>query len=288
MTDRPGRVCTVEPGAARDCLLYAYGFIPDGQPLPIAACPAVQGIRHAALVAVVEELPAAEFSADALATNLSNVEWGAKAARKHAAVVAEAARQGTVIPARLCTLFTDRDAVVRTLVENRHRLARLIERLRGRREWGVKVFGDDGAVRETVAATDPEVRRIDAIRGAVSPGQAYVLARKRDAVVTLRALTTMDSAAEQTANLLENLGFDLRAKPLHPVREGCVMAANLAVLVDDTRAERFHATLADLAGRLGPEGFAIEISGPWPAYSFCDEGQRDDQPCDTAEAAGAE
>jgi hypothetical protein len=44
------------------------------------------------------------------------------------------------------------------------------------------------------------------------------------------------------------------------------MILNVAYLIDDDRADAFAAAADELRARLS--GVRIELTGPWPAYSF--------------------
>ena len=37
-----------------------------------------------------------------------------------------------------------------------------------------------------------------------------------------------------------------------------------------TVPDRFEALVADLAAQYAPDGFVVELTGPWPAYNFVD------------------
>ena len=49
---------------------------------------------------------------------------------------------------------------------------------------------------------------------------------------------------------------------------GSSLLLDLAVLVGPTRETAFLATTAELRQRLEPDGLEVEVSGPWPPYSF--------------------
>jgi len=48
------------------------------------------------------------------------------------------------------------------------------------------------------------------------------------------------------------------------------------LLVNAASGAAVRAAAMELAPRLAGEGFAIEVTGPWPTYSFCGE---DDGSC---------
>jgi hypothetical protein len=49
------------------------------------------------------------------------------------------------------------------------------------------------------------------------------------------------------------------------------MVVNVALLVDTAGCPALHTAVGELDAHLRTEGFALELTGPWPPYSFCDE-----------------
>ena len=113
-----------------------------------------------------------------------------------------------------------------------------------------------------------------------SPGQAYVLRKQRDVrlaeVVTARVDAVIDEIVDAVTGEV-GLALDperacVRFREL--LAEAATgrpepMALNAALLVDVERAEALRASVGALRARLAAEGFALELTGPWPPYSFC-------------------
>lgn len=264
----------MEAGSGAGQLLYLYGVTSRSQPLPEGTPASVEAIADSKLVAIVESVSADEFAPEALKTRLQSVECLAHLARKHEAVLEAAIEHGPVIPARLCTLYSDAEAVKTCLAENRERFLAALGRIRGRQEWGLKVFCDETRLRVAAGAADAEVQALDAAAATASPGLAYVFAKKRDARSAEVASARIDDAVDEIIGALEPLRAETHFKSLLPEqatgrRE--TMVLNLAALVDAAARERFHAAIENLARRFGHDGFAFEVSGPWPAYCFCSD-----------------
>jgi len=58
-------------------------------------------------------------------------------------VIEFAGRSGTVLPMKLFTLFNSDDRALQHVAEQRKRIDRLLERLAGREEWGVRMLLDE-------------------------------------------------------------------------------------------------------------------------------------------------
>ncbi len=241
--------------------------------MPQSTAAAFGAVAHSRLVALVEPVSSEEFSPETLEQRLQSVEWVARLARKHEAVLEAAMEHGPVIPARLCTLFSDVDAVKRSLAENEERFLSALARLAGRREWGLKIFCDTGRLQATAARADRQVEAFDAALATAAPGRAYVLTRQRDARAAQIAAARIDEMAGEILGTLESRTVESRLRPPLPTRATgrCEpMVLNLAALVCAPKEGAFQAAIDELASRFGPEGLEFEVTGPWPPYSFSD------------------
>lgn len=275
----------MEPGVGGDRVLYLYGVIPRDQNLPTSVGVALCGVSHATVTAMVEPVCAREFSPESLDEKLQSIEWVARQARKHEAVLEQAMRHGPVVPARLCTLFSNAEALKHSLGERKQEFLAALERIQGREEWGVKAFYD-GRQPGAAAADDSELRRLDAAISDASPGHAFVLRKKRAARLAALASVRLDALVDEVLEAVEDVAADVRLRPLLPesaTGRDEPMALNAAALVSVSTRDAFQAAIAELSARCREDGLVIEICGPWPAYSFCD----DDADAASAAEAGA-
>lgn len=254
-------------------LYYLFGITGAESPLPKAPPLTIERITCGGLAALVERVPASEYAPAALQERLASLEWVAGAARRHESVLERAMAGGAVIPARLCTLFDDAEAVARSLEDGRYRFSATLDFLSGRFEWGVKVFCDEGRLDAALCEDDPELLWLARSARSASPGLAYVLEKKRDA---RRAQLREERVADVTSALLDEISartVALREKPCLSAEltgRSEPMVLNAAVLATRTDWEEVVGVVSDLAED-APDGFSFETSGPWPAYSFADE-----------------
>ena len=257
--------------------LYLYGIVRQGQPLPDGTGAELRAVPYGQLAAIVEQVPASVFSPEALEEKLQSVEWVAQTARKHESVLETARRHGPVIPARMCTLFSDFSAVETSLIKSEDWFRNLLQIFRGRHEWGLKVFCDQKILHAQVAADDFDASSLDKAAKSASPGQAYVLTRKRDARVAEASDVWIDDAIDEIVGAVESSAFDFRSRPLlgeDVTGRNDTMVFNLSVLVDEAAQDTFRAAVDDLSSRFSAYGFGLELTGPWPPYGFCNQEQR--------------
>ncbi|MET7768350.1 GvpL/GvpF family gas vesicle protein [Nocardia sp. NPDC005366] len=222
----------------------------------------VRAVVAGDLAAMVGSVPLEIFGAEPLRRNLEDLRWLEATARAHDAVVSAITRQGPAVPLRLATVYLDDDRVRRLLDERRADFESALTLVAGRTEWGVKAYGDRAALTSAMAETNVT----SSARGA---GTAYLLRRK--AQLSAQETVERDAASradEIHAHLVRQAAAGTRQATTDPVLTGRPdwMVLNGTYLVDDDRADEFAATVAEL-GKNNP-GFRLELTGPWPPYSF--------------------
>ncbi|MFG1756093.1 GvpL/GvpF family gas vesicle protein [Micromonospora echinofusca] len=246
--------------------VWLHGVTRDVDPALLATTVGMDGaatraVRAAGLVAVVSAAPLSEYGEEALSRNLEDLAWLERAARTHHAVVAALSRGGAVVPARLATVHHDDARVAGQLTARRAELTAVLDRLTGHDEWGVKGYVVPGA---TPRPTEPA--------GSGGAGAAYL--RRRRAQLTARE-EGQRIAAEAAGAVHEALAGHAAAARRHPPQDRrlsgapTAMALNGAYLVGHGAVAGFRRLVDALAGR-HPE-IRLELTGPWPPYSFADE-----------------
>ncbi|MET9634557.1 GvpL/GvpF family gas vesicle protein [Lentzea sp. NPDC006480] len=214
--------------------LYAYAITRDRQ-LDLAG-PWLVGHRGLALVVAEVELDlfaGLEFEEAAEDSPLAVL------ARYHDSVVRAVFEHEPVLPLRFGTVLESIDAAVR-LLGARHEEARAwLDRVDGRREWGVRV--------RTAARVPEDLSGLS--------GTAYLAQRRR-------RLTDADVARRGAETLHEALtGRAAEATR----RDATGLLLDAAYLVDAAAEHDFRAEVERSTADLG---LTAEITGPWPPYSF--------------------
>jgi hypothetical protein len=172
-----------------------------------------------------------------------------------------------VLPTRLATVYTS-DAAACAALDHRHdQLRDTLRRVGGRVEWGVKAYAAAGA--STAHKTSGEAAGGDPESGA---GLAY-LRRRRDQLAAGReARSTAVQGARTVHAELAGQAAETMVRPPQPAqltgsREP--MLLNAAYLLDPGDGRTFTAAVAAEA-TAHPE-LRIELTGPWPPYSFASD-----------------
>jgi hypothetical protein len=254
---------------AMDDGLWLYAVTGELEPARVSglrgvADAAVGTVEAGGLTAVFSPVSLEEFGADALARNLEDLDWLVATARAHDAVIGAVARAATAIPLRLASIYHDEDGVRALLAGRAGRFRELLDQLGGRTEWGVKAYADPPTERGAPAARSPARRD----GGSVS-GTAYLLRRKEQVSERERIRQRVSARTERLHAELAGLAVAAcRHRPQDKKLSGNPgwMVLNGAYLVDDARSAEFVAAV-DTVRANTPE-FRLELTGPWPPYSF--------------------
>ena len=213
---------------------------------------------------VVADAPLARFGEDAINPRLNDLDWIARAAVAHEAVVESFVTAPAVLPMKLFTIFTNDERALAHIARQRDHVRTILERVMRRDEWGVRVVLDRAA---RVAPGAAPIRRA---KKPIS-GAGYLAGKKHLRDASARLASRARGVIADLYDLLEEHSSVARRRGARdePV-EGGPLLLDAAYLVDWSHARRFRATLAREARRLAPEGYRISLTGPWPPYSFLD------------------
>jgi hypothetical protein len=214
-------------------------------------------VRANDLTAVVGAVDAGRFGADELTRSLNDMNRLGVIARAHHSVVQATGTAGPIAPARLAILYDNDNGVREMLTTHCGALLDTLRHVDGCREWGVKVH----------AATSPEAT--GATEPAPATGTAYLAQRRAALSARESTRTQVRAGVDVLSERLGSVCVDARRhRPQDPQLSGDSrpMVLNDAFLVQVGDTDRFVRTVNDVAAA-HPE-LAIELTGPWPPYSF--------------------
>ncbi|MFJ8629751.1 GvpL/GvpF family gas vesicle protein [Streptomyces sp. NPDC093568] len=239
----------------------------------VAGAPPKQ-LTHHGLIAVVSSVPEADFAEAPLRAHLEDLDWLTVTARAHQQVIDALTVVTTPLPLRLATVFRD-DSGVRSMMEAREEdFRRVLDRLEGRVEWGVKVYVERApteAEAEPPAEPGPPEYR-------AGSGRDYLRRRRMQ---TRAHEDVWQRATEFSGRLHETLSAFAEDSRLHAPQSAALSAAsgqnvlNAAYLVPRADSEEF----VELVDREKDDvpGIRVELTGPWAAYSFTGEFGQDSE-----------
>jgi hypothetical protein len=257
---------------------YVFAVCRGGDPSELESQPgivegtAVRLLRIGSFHAVVQDVPAADFSEKSLRERLTDAKELERCARAHHAVVCAAACCAPTVPLPLATVYLG-DERARSAISGRAReLRAALYRVTGRAEWGVKVY----AVPE--AAGPPPCEPRAAAQLAAASGRAYlerIRARQQERAhhydAVLRAADLVDAGVRSVS---------VAARRLRPHGTGLAgerrnQLLNATYLIAEGRRRELNEVVQRLREDKELRRVEIEISGPWVPYSFVEGGADD-------------
>ncbi len=255
----------------------------------------VELIREGPIAAVVSRVGLDQFDPERLqGATAEDIQWLGKVAARHNEIICQAATSSAVLPLRLGTVFQSRDSLQAMLVRCRSTVAKFLERLGNRQEWGVKLYLDKHQPepipghlgpppphflartnpdhRENTPATNPRQAENMAPSPSATSGTAYLTQKKAqlDSRREQRASVyqTIQSVEQSLASNAEhccrirNLPSDLTGRTEE-------MVFNAAYLLSSSSQASWLETVQRVYQDVQSKGLVLEVSGPWPPYHFC-------------------
>ncbi|WP_176197425.1 GvpL/GvpF family gas vesicle protein [Actinomadura sp. NAK00032] len=270
--------------------VYLYGVARGLDPAALGGAAGVggapvRGVAAGGLTALVSTVALADYGEAALRANLEDLAWLEATARAHHDVVDRAARTAPTAPVRIATIYRDDGRVAEVLAAQGERFAEILDLVSGRAEWGVKAYADPAALRggtdpgggleptaEPLTGPNPTGPHAGPHAGgapAAGAGTAYLQRRQQE---RRRRADAGRRAAEQAAAVHAELTDHAVASRHHPPQDprlsgrAGTQILNAAYLLDEEQAPGFLAVARAAGDRL--PGIEVEVTGPWPPYSF--------------------
>ena len=243
-------------------VVHAYGVVAARAKvdLPIAGVggAAVRRARCGDFAVIFSRHRAADLGSSVWEVSGQDPRWIIEVAQAHHEVLRRIVEDVDVLPLRLPGMYADEATMCTCLTESTDALRTAFQVVTGSVEWGVKVYED------ARPASPPEQRR-------PVNGQEYLRMRAEE-----KARRDQVSFSRQDALLQihESLSMAATHAALSPPHDREVtgmdraMCLNAAYLVPRDRKQDFATVLDRLIARFGPEGYLLQLTGPWPAYNF--------------------
>ncbi len=231
----------------------------------------VYTVAHRDLLAVVSPVSLAEFSPEALETNLQDTGWAQARVLAHQRVLAGLLNGYVLIPLKFCTLYASQERLFLLLAQHYQALDNAMRRLWGATEWGVKLFCHRRRLVEWVQERSEALRPQREAIARASAGAGYFLRKKLEQTAQEEVGQVVDACVRASH---ARLSLCARESVPNPVQSPAVhgrkaeMVLNGAYLVDDGNLEAFRTALATLGETYAAQGFEYELTGPWPPYNF--------------------
>ena len=210
----------------------------------------------------VADAPLSEYSAEAIEPRLQDLSWVSDRALPHEAVIEFFTRGGTVLPMKLFTLFSSGENARAHVLGRRAQISRVLDKVEGCAEWGIRVRLDEARARESLARQLKQA-------GTDDSGTGFLLRKKKEKDITRGLSGRLRAEMDGVFTELSRMSVDSLRREIADGGERLLLDA--AFLVHSRRTEDFEAVLQRCAEHLAEDACAVTLTGPWPAYHFLGE-----------------
>ncbi len=269
------------PVEGGDLAYYAYAVV---RPKPGApSLREIAGIEPEHLVyafgagdlqVMVSAVPLADYAVEPLRERVQDLEWLQSRALAHQRVLVTLLDYYTLLPLKFCTIYLGREGLTTLLEANQAGFGAALERLEGAQEWGMKLLLTRSTLIAWVEQHVPDLLKLGEGVARAGEGARYML-RKR---LERASLTAAENQVQQDVqSVYEQLRLYARMGQCHPLPppaeggHGEELVLNSAYLVAESELPAFINRLEQLRVDYGERGLRMELTGPWPPYSFAEE-----------------
>jgi len=216
---------------------------------------------------VLSQVAAEDFCGPVAESNLQNLAWICPRVCWHQVVLEQILPFGSILPARFGTLFSSLRSLARFLEEHQTIIGCFLDRVTDQEEWAVK-----GRLALGHSENDTGATPAQGGQPPLSPGLAYLQTRRLKIKAKQELNQLLAEACHSVEGELATLASEvrqLRVLASEATATDSETIVKWAFLLPKTALPEFRTRIDRANARHSSFGFSIELSGPWPAYSFC-------------------
>lgn len=224
--------------------------------------------RFSDVAAVISSIALDQFCGPSGERNMGDIGWVGPRAVRHEAVVEEVMRRSSVLPARFGTIFSSIESLEKLLPICRNKILDFLDHVADKEEWSVKGYIDSKKAKkkfydQTLAE---ETERL----AALTPGLRYFQTKRIRNKIDKQLNSRLEEIVKEIGETMNAYASDIyQRKPLSRVAAGKDMIMNWAYLVHRDSVADFCVQVDRMNAKHDHGGLSLELSGPWPPYSFC-------------------
>jgi hypothetical protein len=229
------------------------------------------------LEAVVSKVSLEEFASEEIQKKAQeDMSWIKEKALAHEKVIEEAMRKDdkvlSLIPMRFGTIFKEKERLEETLNKDYPRIREVLDRIRGKQEWSVKIYlKDREKFEQVIKGKNEAIIEKEKELATLPEGMAFFMEEELKGVIAKEVEKELNNVLEGLFERLRkqavaSIKIKILGKELTGRREPMIL--NAAYLISKEKIENFKEDAERLNQEIQTKGFYIEYSGPWPPYNF--------------------
>ncbi len=223
--------------------------------------------------AVVSEVDLSKFNAKTIKEKLQeDAKWTEKNVKRHHEVIAEANKTSVVIPMKFGMLYKTKKNLETMLAKYYGKFKKLLTRLAGKQEWGVKIYLEYEKFLEFFKKENKEVKKMEESKSAMPEGAQWYADKKIDELIAKESEGEIEKRLQRIVERLEDCCEQTALCDLLPKEATAGMKKdnifNAACLIDSGKLDCFKKMLQEARKECDQIGAALVVTGPWPPYNF--------------------
>ena len=212
-----------------------------------------------------------EFSEENFKRNLSDIIWLETNAREHISVISRIMENAAVIPFKFGTIFFSEDRLNKFIASYSDSLIENFRQIKEKEEWSVRIYCNQNALSQEVSHLSEEVSNLENQIKSSLPGKAFLLNRKKTELIQKETERLCNHYGQEYFNEYAKISDSTSLNNLLPEEltgRKEKMILNAACLVRKENVDAFRGKADEIFKKDGSLGFSIEVTGPWPTFSF--------------------
>lgn len=248
--------------------VYVYGVVEarrapslSGSPQGVPESGAVRSVEVAdGLYLVLADADPQQWSEAAIARGLRDMDWVGLRALAHDDVLAALLGEDALVPMKAFTLFSSEKRAIDDVRSRLETVRRVLARVRGAIEWGLRMRFDEQAARERQARAAAETKP--------TSGAAFLQRKKKLHDAAKNARSDAYAAARRVA---ERIAAKVKEALVIPAPQGTgptSLLLEVAFLVPRSATAAIESIVAEERASLAALGVEPELTGPWAPFHF--------------------
>ena len=254
-----------------DDLLYVYCLLNSPPELWRNKQEGLKSFMFNNFYVVFKYVSESEFSEENFKKKLSDINWLEFNAREHIRIITEIMAYSTVVPFKFGTIYNSEAGLKKFITDYSDSLIENFQLIGGKEEWSVKIYCDRKTLCTQIDELSDEAAKMEQQIMASSPGKAFLLKRKKTELIESEMDRLSKKYGQQYYEGFQKLGVLANLNNLLPKEftgRGDTMILNATFLVLKNKVDDFKNVVDTIGKEHGNSFFSVEITGPWPPFSF--------------------
>ncbi|MCF7740929.1 MAG: GvpL/GvpF family gas vesicle protein [Candidatus Marinimicrobia bacterium] len=234
-------------------------------------------IHHDNLEAVVSGVSIEEFKSEEIERkSKTDLNWIKTKAQTHETVIEKAmvgdGKISAVIPMSFGNIFRSKKKIQQVLEKNYSNFRNILEELRGKQEWSLKVYlKDKNKFEQIVKEKNKNIKEKEQEIGSVDDGMAFFMEEELKELISKEMKRELNRFKNDLFEKLKQQSISANKEKIlekEVTGKNDPMILNTSYLISEENIDNFKKEAMRLNQKITLKGFYLEYSGPWPPYSF--------------------